>query len=132
MHFCYIFFFIGSKWLQRNKSISFQNIPLNSWTGKEIPIPERTKKLRELLSSNGTITIMPCCYDGITAKLIESAGFDLTFMTGFGVSASYGFPDTGLMTASEMLSSARMIVGSLKKIPCIGDGDTVSFFSPEK
>jgi 2-methylisocitrate lyase-like PEP mutase family enzyme len=47
-------------------------------------------------SSNDTKTIiMPCCYDGLTAKLIESAGFDLTFMTGFGVAATYGLPDAG-------------------------------------
>ena len=40
-------------------------------------------------------TIMPCCYDGLTARLVEQAGFNLTFMTGFGVSSTYGLPDTG-------------------------------------
>jgi 2-methylisocitrate lyase-like PEP mutase family enzyme len=30
--------------------------------------------------------VLPCCYDGISARLIARAGFDATFMTGFGVS----------------------------------------------
>eukprot|EP01035_Chromulina_nebulosa_P018252 gene18252-23925_t len=67
---------------------------------------------------------MPCCYDGLTAKLIESVGFDLAFMTGFGVSASYGLPDTGLLSVSEMTNAATTICRSLQHIPCIGDGDT--------
>ena len=30
--------------------------------------------------------LLPCCYDGLTARLIAKAGFEATFMTGFGVS----------------------------------------------
>jgi len=56
--------------------------------------------------------------------MVESAGFNLTFMTGFGVSASYGLPDTGLLSMGEMATTASIICGNLKKIPCIGDGDT--------
>ena len=67
---------------------------------------------------------MPCCYDGLTARLVESAGFELTFMTGFGVSATLGIPDTGLVNQDEMVRAASTIVQSLRSIPCIGDGDT--------
>ena len=45
------------------------------------------KKLRQLLAQD-RCNIMPCCYDGLTAKMIEQAGFDLTFMSGFAVSAA--------------------------------------------
>jgi 2-methylisocitrate lyase-like PEP mutase family enzyme len=86
---------------------------------------EKTKALRNMLES-GKLTVMPCCYDGMTARLVERAGFDLTFMTGFGVSATYGLPDTGLVSAGEMYHSASVITNSLRHIPCIGDGDTVS------
>lgn len=55
---------------------------------------DRVKALRRMLESD-ELTIMPCCYDGLTARLVEQAGFDLTFMTGFGVSSTYGLPDTG-------------------------------------
>lgn len=51
------------------------------------------EKLRELLD-RPEILIMPCCYDGLTARLVEDAGFPLTFMTGFGVSGAHGLPDT--------------------------------------
>jgi 2-methylisocitrate lyase-like PEP mutase family enzyme len=46
---------------------------------------------------------MPCCYDGLSARLVEQSGFELTFMTGFGVSASHGLPDTGLISGAEVL-----------------------------
>merc|ERR1719181_1588939 len=39
------------------------------------------------------ISVMPCCYDGVTARLVERAGFELTFMTGFGVAARRGTPE---------------------------------------
>lgn len=53
----------------------------------------KTDDLRELLNK-GDILVMPCCYDGLTARLVEDAGFPLTFMTGFGVSGAHGLPDT--------------------------------------
>jgi 2-methylisocitrate lyase-like PEP mutase family enzyme len=84
---------------------------------------ERVKSLRSILSQND-LTTMPCCYDGLTARLIENAGFNITFMTGFGVSATFGLPDTGLLGAEEMLQSASKICSTLQNIPCIGDGDT--------
>ena len=52
---------------------------------------------------------MPCVYDGLGARLVEQVGFDLTFMTGFGVAASRGLPDTGLLAAEDMAQSARVI-----------------------
>mmetsp|Transcript_32148 Transcript_32148/g.55493 ORF Transcript_32148/g.55493 Transcript_32148/m.55493 type:complete len:332 (-) Transcript_32148:384-1379(-) len=81
------------------------------------------QKLRGLLA-NGKILTMPCCYDGLTAKMVESAGFPLTFMTGYGVSAVHGFPDTQLISYGEMVDTARKICAVLDNIPCIGDGDT--------
>lgn len=92
-----------------------------------VPIPERCNILKKLLAQE-ELSLMPCCYDGLSAKLIERAGFNVTFMTGFGVSGALGFPDTGLLTATEMEAQARVITSSLQTIPCIGDGDTVSYF----
>ncbi|CAM9327744.1 unnamed protein product, partial [Choristocarpus tenellus] len=85
--------------------------------------PSSTQKLQELLKKDD-ILIMPCCYDGLTARLVESAGFPLTFMTGFGVSGAHGMPDTQLLSYGEMLASASNICSALNDIPCIGDGDT--------
>ena len=53
------------------------------------------KRLKQLLQSemDGTRKsdvpiLLPCCYDGLTARLIAQAGFEATFMTGFGVSGT--------------------------------------------
>lgn len=79
--------------------------------------------LRTLLAQPRLHT-MPCAYDALSAKLIEQAGFELTFMTGFGASASrIGAPDLGLMSYAEVLDQARNIAGAIS-IPLIGDGDT--------
>lgn len=67
--------------------------------------------------------LLPCCYDGITARLIQQAGFEASFMTGFGVSASFGFPDTQLVSFAEMKQACSVVCNSLS-IPCIVDGDT--------
>ncbi len=80
-------------------------------------------RLRALLAKD-RLHVMPCCYDALSAKLIEQAGFDLTFMSGFAASASrIGAPDLGLMSYSEVLDSARNIRDAVS-IPLIGDGDT--------
>ena len=80
-------------------------------------------KLRALLDQPGILT-MPCCYDALSAKLIEQAGFALTFMSGFAVSASrLGQPDTGLISYAEMSSQGRDICNAVS-IPVLGDGDT--------
>ena len=67
---------------------------------------------------------MPGCHDAMSAKLIEEAGFDLGFMSGFAVSASQlGVADTGLVSYGEMVSQGRAICSSVS-IPMFGDGDT--------
>lgn len=67
---------------------------------------------------------MPCCFDGLSALLIERAGFPLTFMSGFAVSAArIGQPDAGLISYGEMLDQGRDICAAIS-IPVIGDADT--------
>lgn len=79
--------------------------------------------IRKLLDEPGLLQ-MPCCYDGLSARLIERAGFPLTFMSGFAVSATrLGLPDTGLISYGEMVDQGRSICSAVK-IPVIGDGDT--------
>ncbi|MCI0653814.1 MAG: isocitrate lyase/PEP mutase family protein [Methylococcaceae bacterium] len=80
-------------------------------------------KLRKLLDRPGLL-IMPGCHDAISAKLIEAAGFDVAFMSGFAVSGSrLGLPDTGLISYGEMVEQARNVCSAIS-IPVIGDGDT--------
>ena len=81
------------------------------------------EKLRKLLERPGLIT-MPGCFDAMSAKLIEEAGFELAFMSGFAVSgARLAMPDTGLISYGEMVDQGRNICRTVS-IPVIGDGDT--------
>jgi 2-methylisocitrate lyase-like PEP mutase family enzyme len=80
-------------------------------------------RLRELLATR-ELLLMPCCFDGLSARLISEAGFPLTFMSGFGVSAArLGAPDTGLISYGEMLSQGQAVCAA-SRVPVIGDGDT--------
>ena len=80
-------------------------------------------QLRELLAAP-EILVMPGCYDAMSARLIERAGFKSTFMGGFAVAASrIGMPDTGLISYGEMLDQGNNICSAVS-IPVIGDGDT--------
>jgi len=84
---------------------------------------KQANRLRSLLAED-RCHIMPCCFDALSAKLIEQEHFDLTFMSGFGISASrIGAPDLGLMSYGEVVDQARNIVEAID-IPMIADGDT--------
>lgn len=68
--------------------------------------------------------MMPGCHDAISARLVEEAGFDLAFMSGFAVSAArLGMPDTGLISYGELVDQGQNVCRAVS-IPVIGDGDT--------
>lgn len=81
-----------------------------------------TTRLRELLSQP-EIIIAPGAYDGITARLVEQAGFPAVYMTGAGTSLARGFPDFGLLSMSEMVENA-MVIARTVEVPVIADADT--------
>ena len=67
---------------------------------------------------------MPGCQDAMSARLVEQAGFDVAFMSGFAVSAArLGMPDTGLISYAELVEQGQNICRAVS-IPVIGDGDT--------
>src|SRR5919198_980179 len=86
------------------------------------PAMKPTTRFRQLLAQPGLI-VAPGAYDGLSAKLIEQAGFDVVYATGGGISRSCGYPDIGLLTMTEVLMSLRWIVEATS-LPVIGDCDT--------
>jgi 2-methylisocitrate lyase-like PEP mutase family enzyme len=81
------------------------------------------QRLRVLLDRPG-ILVMPGCHDAMSGRLIEEAGFELGFMSGFAVSAArLGMPDTGLISYGELADQGQNICRAVS-IPLIGDGDT--------
>ncbi|HEY1777667.1 MAG TPA: isocitrate lyase/PEP mutase family protein [Solirubrobacteraceae bacterium] len=79
-------------------------------------------RLRELLAGDRLI-VAPGAYDALSARLIEQAGFDTVYMTGYGASASLlGRPDIGLLSFGEMADQARRLVQAVA-VPVIADAD---------
>ncbi len=81
------------------------------------------RTLRGILEAGRTIWTAGA-YDALSALLIDQAGFDAVFTTGFGISASHlGQPDVELYTMTENLAVVRNMVSAVKR-PVIADGDT--------
>ncbi len=79
--------------------------------------------LRTLLGAGGPV-LAPGAFDGLSARLVEAAGFEAVYMTGFGSAASrLGRPDVGLLDLSEMVDTARRVVAAVD-VPVVADADT--------
>src|SRR3989338_6676664 len=67
---------------------------------------------------------LPCCHDGLSAKVFEQAGFKAISAAGYGLAGSLlGLPDIGLITGSEMITQYRNICDTVA-IPVFVDIDT--------
>src|SRR5213595_2869780 len=82
-----------------------------------------TAALRQLLAGDA-IVIAPGAYDGLTARLVELAGFPVVYATGAGISNSQlALADVGLVTMTEMLDQVRKMTAAVE-VPVICDIDT--------
>jgi 2-methylisocitrate lyase-like PEP mutase family enzyme len=82
-----------------------------------------TTRLRELIAGGPTL-FLPGCFNAVSARVLEAAGFEAIYMSGYGTSlALTGLPDVGLTTMSEMVANARYIAASVR-VPLIADADT--------
>ncbi|KAL5849165.1 hypothetical protein ACOSQ4_007178 [Xanthoceras sorbifolium] len=88
-------------------------------------LPERfspAKQLRQILELPG-VHQGPACFDALSAKLVEKAGFQYCFASGFSISAArLASPDTGFLSYGEMVDQGQQITQAVS-IPVIGDGD---------
>jgi 2,3-dimethylmalate lyase len=81
------------------------------------------RTLRGLVDKKNAL-LVPGAYDGVSAKLVERAGFPAVYMTGYGTSASrLGLPDLGYAGLAEMADHARNLAAAVT-IPLIADADT--------
>jgi 2-methylisocitrate lyase-like PEP mutase family enzyme len=81
------------------------------------------RTLRDLAGRKNGL-VVPGAFDGVSARLVERAGFQAVYMTGFGASASrLGLPDLGYAGLAEMADHARNLAATVG-IPLIADADT--------
>ncbi|MGH7848545.1 MAG: isocitrate lyase/PEP mutase family protein [Candidatus Binatia bacterium] len=69
------------------------------------------------------LLVAPGCFDGLSARLVEEAGFEAAYLSGGALARSMGLPDIGLVTMSEVIERAAQIVSAVR-IPVIADADT--------
>ncbi|MBI4268690.1 MAG: isocitrate lyase/PEP mutase family protein [Candidatus Rokubacteria bacterium] len=83
----------------------------------------RRRTLRTLVDKKQGL-VVPGAYDGISARLVQQAGFPAVYMTGYGTAASrLGLPDLGFAGLAEMADHARNLAAVLD-VPLIADADT--------
>jgi 2-methylisocitrate lyase-like PEP mutase family enzyme len=71
-----------------------------------------------------SILVVPAAFDMVSAKIIEKAGFEALYLSGFGQSASHlGLPDAGLMTLTEVVERVHHMATAVN-LPLLADGDT--------
>lgn len=78
--------------------------------------------LKKLLQRD-KLLVAPGCFDGLSARLVEEAGFEAAYLSGGAVARSMGIPDIGLVTMSETIERAGQVVSAVK-LPVIADADT--------
>lgn len=78
--------------------------------------------LKELMDNGATVRAAGA-HDGLSAILAQEAGFDAIWASGFEISAAHGVPDANIVTMSENLKAASLMVESAG-IPVIADCDT--------
>lgn len=87
-----------------------------------VTVQEKRRAFRDML--RGSVCEMaPSAYDGLSAMLIQRAGFKAAHMTGNAVHRSYGFPDAGVLTLTEQVARAT-VLADVVDIPIIGDAET--------
>jgi 2-methylisocitrate lyase-like PEP mutase family enzyme len=81
-----------------------------------------TERLRALLKS-GRITVAPGAYDGLSARLVEQAGFPAIYASGGAIARSAGVPDLGLLSMTAIADRLASMV-DVAGVPIIADADT--------
>lgn len=66
---------------------------------------------------------MAGAHNPLSSRLVQEAGFDAVWASGFEISASHGVPDANILSFSENLDIARGIAGAVS-IPVIADCDS--------
>lgn len=82
-----------------------------------------SRQVLKQLFKRDRLLVAPGCFDGLSARLVEEAGFDAAYLSGGAVARSMGIPDIGLVTMSEVIERAAQVVSAVK-IPIIADADT--------
>src|SRR5205085_7130487 len=87
------------------------------------PMHDRESILRAALQRRAAL-VVPGCHDALSARIVESAGFEAVQISGFGLAGSLlGKPDVGLVDMKDILDITGHIARAIS-IPVMADLDT--------
>lgn len=78
--------------------------------------------MQRLRSAEGTL-VVPGTGDGLGARLIEQAGFEAVYVSGYAVEGTCGKADVGLLSYGEIVQRMEQIA-DVTDLPVISDADT--------
>jgi 2-methylisocitrate lyase-like PEP mutase family enzyme len=83
----------------------------------------KTTLFRKLIH-DPDILLIPCCHDGLSAKVLEQTGFKVIAAAGYGLAGSLlGMPDISVLSGTEMIAQYKNICDAVD-IPVFVDIDT--------
>lgn len=85
-------------------------------TGNMASVLRKRMKEHSLLTGVGA-------RDALEAKLIDQAGFDFVWSSGFAISASFGVPDSSIISMTQILEATRAMAEVINT-PIVADCDT--------
>lgn len=69
------------------------------------------------------LLVMPGVYDGISARVVEEAGFESVYVSGGAIARGGGVPDLGLLSMTEVRDRVAQICDAVS-LPVVADIDT--------
>ena len=81
-----------------------------------------SEKLKKQLESKPIVKVGGA-FDALSAKLVETSGFDAVWAGSFAISATHALPDASILTMTDFLRVAENMVDACN-IPVIADCDT--------
>lgn len=82
----------------------------------------RVETLRQMIAADD-LFVAPGCFDGLSARLIEQAGFKAAYASGGAIARGAGVPDLGLLGVAEITERMAQI-SDATDLPVIADADT--------
>lgn len=86
------------------------------------PDQQRRRRLRQRIEQRSPLLI-PGTGDALGARLIERAGFEAVYVSGYSIEGTHAYPDVGLLGMSEVARRAAEVV-SATNLPVLCDADT--------
>jgi 2-methylisocitrate lyase-like PEP mutase family enzyme len=81
-----------------------------------------TTTLRTLFAAGRTV-VAPGAFDGLSARLVEQAGFAAIYASGGAIARSAGVPDLGLISPNEIVDRLAAMI-DVVNVPIVADADT--------